>query len=37
MHQEEHQKKKSFKEEYIEMLKNFEVEFDEKYLFEFYD
>jgi REP element-mobilizing transposase RayT len=37
MQQEEHHKKKSFKDEYIEMLKTFEVDFDEKYLFEFYE
>jgi putative transposase len=37
MQQEEHHKKKSFKEEYLDMLKNFEVDFDEKYLFEFYE
>jgi putative transposase len=37
MQQEEHHQKKSFKEEYLEMLKNFEVDFDEKYLFEFYE
>jgi REP element-mobilizing transposase RayT len=33
--QKEHHLKKSFKEEYIEMLKKFEIEYDEKYLFEF--
>jgi len=32
--QEEHHKKKTFKEEYIEFLKKFEIEYDEKYLFE---
>ncbi len=31
--QEEHHYKKSFKEEYIEFLKRFEIEYDEKYLF----
>lgn len=31
--QEEHHKKKSFKEEYLEMLTKFEIEFDEKYIF----
>ncbi|MBA2582327.1 MAG: IS200/IS605 family transposase [Bacteroidetes bacterium] len=36
MKQEEHHKKKSFKEEYLEMLNNFEIEHEEKYLFEFY-
>jgi hypothetical protein len=33
--QEEHHKKKTFKEEYLQMLNDFEVEFDEKYLFDF--
>jgi putative transposase len=37
MQQEEHHKKKSFKAEYLEILKNFEVDFNEKYLFEFYE
>ena len=32
--QEIHHKKKSFKEEYIGFLKRFEVEYNEKYLFE---
>jgi len=32
--QEEHHKKKTFKEEYIDLLKKFEIEYDEKYLFE---
>ena len=31
--QERHHKKKSFQEEYRELLKEFEVEFDERYLF----
>ncbi len=32
--QEDHHKKRTFREEYIEMLKKFEVEYNEKYLFE---
>jgi len=32
--QEEHHKKKTFKEEYLGFLKKFEVEYDERYLFE---
>lgn len=32
--QEEHHKKQSFREEYIEFLNKFEVEYDEKYIFE---
>jgi putative transposase len=34
LNQELHHKKKTFKEEYLELLKLFEIEFDEKYLFE---
>lgn len=37
MNQEEHHKNKSFKEEYIKILTDFEVDFEEKYLFEFYE
>jgi len=37
LNQEEHHKQKTFKEEYLEMLQKFEVEYDERYLFEFYD
>lgn len=32
--QQEHHKKQSFKEEYLSFLRKFEVEFDERYLFE---
>lgn len=32
--QKEHHKKKTFKDEYIDFLKKFEVQYDEKYLFE---
>lgn len=32
--QEEHHKRKSFKEEYIEFLEKFEIEYDNRYLFE---
>jgi len=35
--QEKHHHKKSFKEEYLEFLKKFEIEYDEKYLFEWVD
>ncbi|QBN19102.1 IS200/IS605 family transposase [Flavobacterium nackdongense] len=31
--QEEHHKTKSFLEEYLEILQNFEIEYDEKYIF----
>lgn len=34
LNQEKHHKKKSFKEEYIDFLKKFAVNYDEKYLFE---
>jgi len=34
LNQEEHHKKTTFKEEYISMLKEFEIEYDERYLFE---
>jgi REP element-mobilizing transposase RayT len=37
LNQEKHHKKKTFKEEYLEFLKNFDVEYDEKYLFEWYE
>jgi len=37
MNQEEHHKTKTFKEEYLELLRKFEIEFKEEYLFEFYD
>lgn len=34
LHQEEHHREKTFKEEYLEFLRKFEIEHDEKYLFE---
>lgn len=37
LNQPEHHKKKTFRQEYIDFLERFEIEFDEKYLFEFYD
>ncbi|MGQ9644419.1 MAG: IS200/IS605 family transposase [Ignavibacterium sp.] len=37
LNQELHHKKRSFREEYLELLKKFEIEFDEKYLFEFFE
>ena len=37
LNQPEHHKKKTFKQEYIEFLEKFEIDYDEKYLFEFYD
>jgi len=35
--QEIHHKKKTFREEYIEFLRKFEIEYNEKYLFEWID
>ena len=37
LNQREHHEKKIFKEEYIELLKQFDIDFDDKYLFEFLD
>jgi putative transposase len=34
MNQQEHHRKKSFREEYLSFLKEYEVEYDERYLFE---
>lgn len=34
LNQEKHHRKKTFKEEYLEFLQKFEVEYNEKYLFE---
>ena len=36
LNQETHHKKKTFKEEYIDLLKKFEVEFEMQHLFEWY-
>ena len=35
--QEEHHKKKTFKQEYIEFLEKYEIEYNEKFLFNFHD
>jgi REP element-mobilizing transposase RayT len=35
--QEMHHKKKTFKEEYIEFLEKFEIEYDQRFLFEFFE
>ena len=32
-----HHKKRSFQEEYLDFLKKFNVDFDERYLFDFFD
>ncbi len=34
LNQEEHHRKKSFREEYVHFLKKFEIDYEEKYLFE---
>ena len=34
MNQQEHHKKRAFKEEYLDFLKKFDVDYDEKYLFD---
>jgi len=35
--QETHHRKRTFKEEYEEFLRKFDIKYDEKYLFEFFD
>ena len=37
LNQEQHHKKKTFKQEYLEFLEKFRIEYNEKYLFEWYD
>ncbi len=37
LNQKEHHRKVTFKEEYIDVLKRFEIEFDEKFLFDWTD
>ena len=37
LNQPKHHERKTFKEEYVVFLQKFEIEYDEKYLFEFYD
>ena len=37
LNQEKHHKKKTFREEYLGFLKKFEIGYNEKYLFEWYD
>lgn len=37
LNQEKHHNKRTFREEYTELLRKFEVEYEEKYLFEFFD
>jgi len=35
--QEDHHRKATFKDEYLKLLENFDVLYDERYLFEWYD
>lgn len=37
MEQERHHKTRTFRDEYLELLKRFDVPFDERYVFEFYN
>jgi REP element-mobilizing transposase RayT len=37
LNQEKHHSKRTFREEYLELLKRFDVEYDERNLFEWYD
>jgi REP element-mobilizing transposase RayT len=37
MNQEEHHKKATFRDEYLSLLKNFEIAYDERYLFEWFE
>jgi hypothetical protein len=37
INQEKHHQEITFRNEYLTILKNFEIEYDDRYLFEFYD
>jgi len=37
LNQEQHHKKRTFKEEYLDLLNKFEIDYKEEYLFEFYE
>jgi putative transposase len=37
LNQEEHHKKKTFRKEYLDLLNDFGISYDEKYLFDWYD
>ncbi|RCK74529.1 MAG: putative transposase [Ignavibacteriae bacterium] len=37
INQEKHHRKKTFREEYLELLRRFEIEYKDEYVFEFYD
>ncbi|MEI7597559.1 MAG: hypothetical protein WCK02_17570 [Bacteroidota bacterium] len=37
LNQKEHHQKRPFKEEYLDLLNKFEVEYDDRFLFEFFE
>lgn len=37
LNQEEHHRKRTFREEYLDMLNKFDVDFDDAYIFDFFD
>ncbi len=37
INQEQHHQQKTFREEYLDILKSFEISYDEQYIFEFYE
>ncbi len=37
LNQEKHHKRKTFREEYLDFLQRFELEYDDRYLFDYYD
>jgi REP element-mobilizing transposase RayT len=37
VNQEDHHKKRTFREEYLEFLRSYNIEYNDQYLFEFYD
>jgi putative transposase len=37
MNQEEHHRKKSFKEEYYQLLEKFQISYEERYVFDFFE
>jgi REP element-mobilizing transposase RayT len=37
LNQPQHHKKRTFREEYLDLLKKWEMQFDDRYVFEFYD
>ncbi|MCC8423822.1 transposase [Mucilaginibacter sp. UR6-11] len=37
LNQEEHHRKKTFKEEYLDLLEKFQIPFEERFLFDFID